>query len=542
MKKEKEEGMKTIIFAYDELDYALQFYAKCLEEEIKPIIGQKITMDGQEVVLLCKDSEGYRILCRHSADSERTFTKEESSHFIFTTLKDCSNFDKQIPYIFPMEYFSKENLYKRQIDNLPDIPFPAGIGSAAEYLECLVNIGVKYRYETPSLKVQMRVKQELDAILSNHLEKYFLVIWEMTAMCRKRGIIYSTFSDESNCSMICYVLRITDVDPLEHNLYFEFLLDPSRGINPKINLFVSKNIIQHLRNIYGADCVAHNIEKDEWERNVPEYRLGHLIIAKNPICNYIPVYESQRGLAGWNDGYADVTCFNVVQVDHWKEYSSVVHMTFHAISFTDLKTMNYVKKNRAKIYAGYWFSDKAKKRLKDFRLNSFADLVIVEAILNIYPDDLSENLLSDIIKRQKKGYKPLFNGSDEILGETYGKILFKEQFIHIVQLVAGWDFKKAALFLHNATFRKANELHMDEFLCDIAENVLHTGEFPWDAVNDEIFWQGAIELFTTLCDSAALLVPKVWCLGQAKSNWQDSYLKAHYSHVLISKSNINIDK
>ena len=161
VKKEKKEGMNTIIFAYDDLDYALEFYVKCLKEEIKPIIGQKITIGGQEVVLLCKDSEGYRILCRHSADSERTFTKEESSHFIFTTLKDCNNFEEQIPYIFPKDYFSKENLYKRQIDNLPDIPFPAGIGSAAEYLTCLVNNGVKYRYETPSPKVQMRVKQEL---------------------------------------------------------------------------------------------------------------------------------------------------------------------------------------------------------------------------------------------------------------------------------------------------------------------------------------------------------------------------------------------
>jgi DNA polymerase III alpha subunit len=532
VKKEKEEGMKTIIFAYDELDYALQFYAKCLEEEIKPIIGQKITMDGQEVVLLCKDSEGYRILCRHSADSERTFTKEESSHFIFTTLKDCNNFDKQIPYIFPTEYFSKENLYKRQIDNLPDVPFPAGIGSAAEYLECLVNIGVKYRYETSSLKVQMRVKQELDAILSNHLEKYFLVIWEMTAMCRKRGIIYSTFSDESNCSMICYVLRITDVDPLKYNLYFEFLLDPGRGINPKINLFVSKNIIQHLRNIYGTDCVAYKIKKVEWERNVPEYRLGrNLIIAKNPICNYMPVYESQRGLAGWNDEYADVTCFNVVQVDHWKGYSSVANKTFHTISFTDLKTMNYVKKNRAKIYAGYWFSDKAKKRLKDFRLNSFADLVIVEAILNIYPDDFSENLLSDIIKRQKKGYKPLFDGSDEILGETYGKILFIEQFIHIVQLAAGWDFAKADIFRRDMGKRKA-----------VIEAEKEFDEFMECAVGRGFSTDSAIELFMTLFDSAAFLVSKVWCLGQAKSNWQDSYLKAYYSHVFISKSNINIDK
>ena len=245
VKKEKKEGMNTIIFAYDDLDYALEFYVKCLKEEIKPIIGQKITMGGQEVVLLCKDSEGYRILCRHSADSERTFTKDESSHFILTTLKDCNNFEEQIPYIFPKDYFSKENLYKRQIDNLPDIPFPAGIGSAAEYLTRLVNNGVKSRYETPSPKVQMRVKQELDAIFSNHLEKYFLVIWEMTAMCRKRGIMYSTSCDESNCSMICYVLGITDIDPLEHDLYFGLYFSIQRDLSWDLIPFQNHKKIQN---------------------------------------------------------------------------------------------------------------------------------------------------------------------------------------------------------------------------------------------------------------------------------------------------------
>ena len=524
VKKEKKEGMNTIIFAYDDLDYALEFYVKCLKEEIKPIIGQKITIGGQEVVLLCKDSEGYRILCRHSADSERTFTKEESSHFIFTTLKDCNNFEEQIPYIFPKDYFSKENLYKRQIDNLPDIPFPAGIGSAAEYLTCLVNNGVKYRYETPSPKVQMRVKQELDAIFSNHLEKYFLVIWEMTAMCRKRGIMYSTSCDESNCSMICYVLGITDIDPLEHDLYFGFFCDSEKGLNPKINLFVSKNIIQHLRNVYGADCIACNINKAEWEGDVPEYRFGrNLIIAKNPICNYMPVYESRIGLAGWNrDGYADVICFNVIQVDQWKKYSSFAHKLFHNISFTDQRTMSYIKKNRAKIYTGYWFSDKAKKRLGDFSLNSFADLVIVEAILNISPDDIAENLLSDIIKRQKKGYKPLFDGSDEILGETYGKILFQEQFIHIVQLITGWDFAKADMLRCNMAEHEYDEIKKAEI------------EFMECAVGRDFSVDSAKELFMTLYDSADFLVSKAWCLGQAKSNWQEAYLKAHYPSALIS--------
>ncbi len=528
VRREKEDGKKTIIFVYDELDYALKFYAKCLEENIKPIIGQKVTIGGREVVLLCKDSEGYRILCRHSADSERSFNEEEASHFVFTTLVDCNKNSKQIPYIFPRDYFTKGNLYKRQIDNLPDVPFPTGIGSVAEYLTALVDKGIRYRYGEPAPEVLLRIQQELDVIILNHLEKYFLFIWEITAMCRKRGILYSTSCDESNSSMICYVLRITDVDPLEHNLYFEFFLDPGREIYQKINLFVSKNIIQHLRNVYGTDCVAYNIDKEEWEweweEEVSEYRLGrNLIIAKKPVCNYIPVYKSPRGLAGWNDGYADVPCFNILTEDCWGKYSSVAHRTFHTITFTDRKTMSYVKKNRAKIYRGYWFSDKVKRRLRDFRLNSFADLVVVEAILNIYDDDLAAELIVDIINRQKKGYKPLFDGSDEILGETYGKLLFKEQFIQIVQLVAGWDIEKAGLFLRNAARRKYDGLkkQMDEFM----ECVVKFG----------LSYDVAKELFATLQDSAVWLVSKAWCLGQAKYVWQDSYLKAHFPKASISK-------
>ena len=526
VRRVKEEGKKTIIFVYDELDYAMKFYAKCLAENIKPIIGQKIAISGREVVLLCKDSEAYRILCRHSADSERSFTEEETSHFVFTTLEACNKDSKQIPYIFPKDYFIKGNLYKRQIDNLPDVPFPTGIGSAAEYLTFLVDKGIRYRYGEPTPEVQLRIQQELNAILSNHLEKYFLFFWEITAMCRKRGILYSTVCDESNSSMICYVLRITDVDPLEHNLYFEFFMDSSRDIYPKINLFVSKNIIQHLRNVYGADCVAYGINKEEWEweEKVSEYRLGrNLVIAKNPVCNYIPVYESPRGLAGWNDGYADVPCFDIIKENCWEKYSSFAHRAFHTISFTERKTMSYIKKNRAKIYRGYWFTDKVKRRLRDFRLNSFADLVIVEAIFNINTDDLALELIIDIINRQKKSYKPLFDGSDEILGETYGKILFKEQFIQIVQLVAGWSTEKAVLFLRNAARRKYEEFKkmMDEFM----ERAMKFG----------LSYETAKELCAALRDSAVWLVPKSWGLGQAKYDWQDSYLKAHYPKALISK-------
>jgi hypothetical protein len=47
--------------------------------------------------------------------------------------------------------------------------------------------------------------------------------------------------------------------------------------------------------------------------------------------------------------------------------------------------------------------------------------------------------------------------------------------------------------------------------------------------------EAANELFKTLYDSAVLLAPKAWCLGDAKNVWKESYLKAHYPHVLIAK-------
>ena len=146
----------------------------------------------------------------------------------------------------------------------------------------------------------------------------------------------------------------------------------------------------------------------------------------------------------------------------------------------------------------------------------------MEAILNIFPDDLSEKLLSDIIKRQKKGYKPLFDGSDEILGETYGKILFIEQFIHIVQLITGWDFAKADMLRCNMAEHEYDEIKKAEI------------EFMECAVGRDFSVDSAKELFMTLYDSADFLVSKAWCLGQAKSNWQEAYLKTHYPSALIS--------
>ena len=92
VEKAKSLNMKALALTDRTLAGAIEFYLLCKENEIKPIIGQKITFGNNEVNLLCKDFEAYKILCRHSLElqeanefpmsvTELPFSKEDCSHF-----------------------------------------------------------------------------------------------------------------------------------------------------------------------------------------------------------------------------------------------------------------------------------------------------------------------------------------------------------------------------------------------------------------------------------------------------------------------------
>ena len=116
VKKAKSLNMKALALTDRTLSGVIEFYLLCKNNNIKPIIGQKIAFGNNEVNLLCKDLEAYKILCRHSLDiqeanncpitvNELPLSKDETSHFVCT-----SNYsDKDL-----LELFG-DNLYT-QID------------------------------------------------------------------------------------------------------------------------------------------------------------------------------------------------------------------------------------------------------------------------------------------------------------------------------------------------------------------------------------------------------------------------------------------
>ena len=96
VKKAKSLNMRALALTDRTLAEAIEFYLLCKTNNIKPIIGQKIAFGNNEVNLLCKDFDAYKILCRHSLEFQEAnefpmavtklpLTKEECEHFICLT-------------------------------------------------------------------------------------------------------------------------------------------------------------------------------------------------------------------------------------------------------------------------------------------------------------------------------------------------------------------------------------------------------------------------------------------------------------------------
>lgn len=97
-------------------------------------------------------------------------------------------------------------------------------------IEELCRQGLPYRYPDPSEAVQARIQKELQLIKAKGFVSYFLINWDIINYARRKGYFYVGRGSGAN-SVVAYLLRITDVDPMELDLYFERFINLYR-INP----------------------------------------------------------------------------------------------------------------------------------------------------------------------------------------------------------------------------------------------------------------------------------------------------------------------
>lgn len=121
-------------------------------------------------------------------------------------------------------------------------------GNASEdvaLLKKLAEEGLPYRYPEVTQAVKDRVAKELDLIIQMDFVSYFLINWDIVSYARKQGFFYVGRGSGAN-SLVAYLLRITDVDPMDLDLYFERFINLYRANPPDFDIDFSWRDREHM--------------------------------------------------------------------------------------------------------------------------------------------------------------------------------------------------------------------------------------------------------------------------------------------------------
>ncbi len=165
---------------------------------------------------------------------------------------------------------------------LPAYPVPAG-SSIEDFLRTEAHQGLRARLSAVSLAAaaprtaaespaadeprraayQARLDLELGVICSMGFAGYFLIVADFIRWARDNGVPVGPGRGSGAGSLVAYVLGITDLDPIEHDLLFERFLNPERVSMPDFDVdFCMEGrdrVIEYVANKYGRDRVSQII-------------------------------------------------------------------------------------------------------------------------------------------------------------------------------------------------------------------------------------------------------------------------------------------
>ena len=123
--------------------------------------------------------------------------------------------------------------------------------------ECYAGIG--YRYPNPSDEVFDRLKKELEIIRDQNFCSYFLINLDIVRYAQSKGYFYIGRGSGAN-SLVAYLLKITNVDPIALDLYFERFINPARKSPPDFDIDFSwtdrDDVTRYIFDQFGYDRVA----------------------------------------------------------------------------------------------------------------------------------------------------------------------------------------------------------------------------------------------------------------------------------------------
>ena len=148
----------------------------------------------------------------------------------------------------------------RNIYHFPNYQPPTG-QSCEEYMNDMLEEGLKRRYGTITEEIRARADSEMAVIGKLGFQQYFLTVRDYILAAHEMDIPVGKGRGSGAGSIVAYALNITDLDPLKYDLLFERFLHLERVTAPDFDIDFSddgrEKVIEYVKRKYGEDKVVN---------------------------------------------------------------------------------------------------------------------------------------------------------------------------------------------------------------------------------------------------------------------------------------------
>ena len=143
----------------------------------------------------------------------------------------------------------------------------ATINTNQELFKFWIEQGWKYRLsynehmKSNVAQYKSRLRYEVAMIAEKEFVDYFLIVSDLIRWAKRNGIGVGPGRGSSAASLVCYLLQITEIDPMQFPMLFERFLDPTRTDPPDIDIDFEderrEEVFAYAASKYGHDKVAN---------------------------------------------------------------------------------------------------------------------------------------------------------------------------------------------------------------------------------------------------------------------------------------------
>jgi DNA polymerase III alpha subunit len=459
---------------------------------------------------------------------------------------------------------------------LPKVKLPRGMNSDTK-LARLCHRGLAGIYRPISKEIVKRLEYELAVIRKNRFSDYFLVVHEIVNFAKRNNIPVDVRGSAAG-SLVSYVLGFTRVCPMENKLYFERFMSPGRRDCPdididfcwrrrdevirfcyenwgfehvamisNINRYRRRSAIRDVGRFLGLQPsqISEFVEQRKTDTDSVVYKLaerimdfprhlgvhcGGIVITPCAVREIAPLELATKGVIVTQYDKDAAEAVGLIKIDLLGNRAlSTVNGAVNIISKSNgelnVNALNSVDEKTAKMLSAgdslgvfQCESPGMRQLLRGLKVRTKKDVAI--ALSLIRPGPASGGTKAEFIERYVNGkpFEYLHPKMKEVLGDTYGVMLYQEDVMRIAVEVAGYSVADADKFRSEVS-KKVSACRLQRQYADF---VYHRADQAGiDRQNAQAIWEQILRF-------AAYSYCKAHATVYANIAWQTAFLKAHY--------------